>query len=639
MKRVSIFAAVALAISVLSPTWAQAAGIPLSHCESTTGNLPPANGSDNWSENHVCNDFIYPLGGRTFFFQENQSAENKKDHSYIYTYELYVQDAAKSWKDLGKAPRLVHGVLSYSTLTNFVETSQGLFLGGLFMEKDIGVCGQAACKVIQQYGTIKIDASNHVSKVTFPSLAGSDKSPGTPFASGTPNLVYFAQTQGLITTFGKKGLATSSGTIVKKGTAVIFNSLDLTTNKLSPLPQLTSMASESGVPAIGTFGSSSLLFNPSTSKIFQLFPSGKMSDLAWNTNAVYQPIKDGIVSTVENSDSIIFHLTSGENRTCDYAGGTSTLPNSNPNIIIDAESIKGSTSENTVQIPFYLGFTAQENVIRINPDCSYTFNDFGNDSSATKKFIDNITHQVSGQGSKGEILRMFTPDGYVFDKVLAASYQAAGETKEGYSGPRITCTLDQAKVAKMVSGVFAGTNYVEWKVNPTAIGSECKYPGPQKFKINFEALSISVHYIPNSETPAPTPSPTEKSSLLQAAGAGDAKWPAKCPAVTDTVGGALPKISGYKFDGAGGENYMRLTDGGSTAVTSAGNLLGCYADIPSLNGAQGNAWHIGTINRDASGLYWLNAAGVRWGLTLEGTILVTDKGNPYYSTGHQFITY
>ena len=143
---------------------------------------------------------------------------------------------------------------------------------------------------------------------------------------------------------------------------------------------------------------------------------------------------------------------------------------------------------------------------------------------------------------------------------------------------------------------------------------------------------LQSSFLPLPPKPAPSP-------ILQAAGVGDAKWPAKCPAVMDTVGGPQPKISGYKFDGSGGENYMRLVDGGSTAVTSPGNLLGCYADIPSLNGAQANAWHIGTINRDASGYYWQNAAGVRWGLTLSGTILITDKSNPYYDKGHQFITY
>ncbi len=107
----------------------------------------------------------------------------------------------------------------------------------------------------------------------------------------------------------------------------------------------------------------------------------------------------------------------------------------------------------------------------------------------------------------------------------------------------------------------------------------------------------------------------------------------------DTVGGSVPKISGYKFDGAHGENFIRLTDGAATAATSPGSLLGCYADIESLNKPIGNAWHIGTISRDASGFYWINAAGVRWGLTLSGTVLDTDKSNPYYATGHQFLTY
>jgi len=145
---------------------------------------------------------------------------------------------------------------------------------------------------------------------------------------------------------------------------------------------------------------------------------------------------------------------------------------------------------------------------------------------------------------------------------------------------------------------------------------------------SFELMSN----FPKASVPAPSP-------ILQGAGVGDSKWPVKCPAVTDTVGGAQPKISGFKFDGSGGENYMRLIDGGSSAVTTPGNVLGCYADIPSLNGAQANAWHIGSINRDASGYYWLNAAGVRWGLTLSGTVLITDKNNPYYDKGHQFITY
>jgi hypothetical protein len=93
MKRFRIFAVAILAASLVSPSAAQAAGIPLSHCETTTGNLPPANGAISWTPNGVCNDLIDSVGGRTFFFQENRTAENPKDHSYIYWTELYVQDA------------------------------------------------------------------------------------------------------------------------------------------------------------------------------------------------------------------------------------------------------------------------------------------------------------------------------------------------------------------------------------------------------------------------------------------------------------------------------------------------------------------------------------------------------------------
>ena len=152
---------------------------------------------------------------------------------------------------------------------------------------------------------------------------------------------------------------------------------------------------------------------------------------------------------------------------------------------------------------------------------------------------------------------------------------------------------------------------------------------------NCEFGDLISHKIPD----APLATGSSPSGQIQPAGIGDAKWPAKCPAVIDSVGGAQPKISGYKFDGSGGENFMRLVDGGSTAVTTPGNVVGCYADIASLNGPQANGYHIGTISRDATGYYWQNAAGVRWGLTLSGSILVTDKSNPYYDKGHNFITY
>ncbi len=639
MKKVRVFSVLAFVAALLSPSVAHAAAIPLSHCETITGNLPPTSGSVSWSANGVCNDFIYPISGRTFFFQENQTAQNPKDHSIIISTELYVQDNSKNWIDLGKAPALAWSFGSNKTFSNFVETPQGLFLGGFFTEKDTGTCGTAVCKAVKQFETLKIDSSNHVTKFTSPSVAGSNKSPGMPFSSGSSSVIYFSQPQGLITTFGKKGVATTSGQIVKKGTAFTFYSLDLTSNKLSALPQLTSIAGELGIPAIASLGSSEVLFDPIANKIFQLSNSGKISMLAWEPNEIYQPIKDGIAATAHDANSITFHLGDGQTHTCSYSGGKAPVSADGANIIVDAESFNSSDASNTVSVPFYLGTVDQANSLEITPDCSYSFKFEGSSVSDTQNFVNEITHQVSSQAPKGKILRMFTPDGLVFDKVLGASYQAAGVSSQGNTGPHVTCTVDNSQVNKMASTVFFGTNYVEWTVNPATLGAKCTYPGAQKFKIVDEAFSISVHYIPAASVPTPSPSATTRNSVIQAAGVGDAKWPAKCPAVIDTVGGTQPKISGYKFDGSGGENYMRLVDGGSTAVTSPGNLLGCYADIPSLNGAQANAWHIGTINRDASGYYWQNAAGVRWGLTLSGTILVTDKSNPYYANGHQFITY
>jgi hypothetical protein len=228
----------------------------------------------------------------------------------------------------------------------------------------------------------------------------------------------------------------------------------------------------------------------------QLFPTGKLSNLPWDTNAIYEPIKDGLVATVANEDSLIFHLTNGEDRTCSYTGKSGTLPKDLKDVPIDPESLIGSASSNTATMFFHLGFTDQNNVIHVDSDCRTSINDFGTDLVATQKFVDEISNQVSGQAAKDEILRIFTPDGYLFDKALAISYQADAFSKTNGSGPRVVCTVDQSKVNQLVKNVFAGNHYVEWKVNPTAVGAECKYPGAQNFKIVSEALAISLHFVP-----------------------------------------------------------------------------------------------------------------------------------------------
>ncbi len=128
----------------------------------------------------------------------------------------------------------------------------------------------------------------------------------------------------------------------------------------------------------------------------------------------------------------------------------------------------------------------------------------------------------------------------------------------------------------------------------------------------------------------------QKSGIVQLAGVGDPNWPAKCPAVLDIAGGEQPQVTGFFFDGTK-EEFVRLETNSATPVTSAKDLVGCYADLKSLKSSIGNTYHIGSINRDYKGYYWLNAQGVKFGLTLSGMTMITDKANPYYDEGHQFI--
>jgi len=130
--------------------------------------------------------------------------------------------------------------------------------------------------------------------------------------------------------------------------------------------------------------------------------------------------------------------------------------------------------------------------------------------------------------------------------------------------------------------------------------------------------------------------PLPKVGLIQMSGVGDASWPAKCPAVVDRGSGPQPQVTGFYFDGTK-ENFVRLEDNSSAAVTSAKNLVGCYADLKSLTSRIGNGYHVGSINRDSKGYYWQNAQGVKFGLTLAGSVLNTDQSNPYYAEGHQFV--
>ena len=110
-----------------------------------------------------------------------------------------------------------------------------------------------------------------------------------------------------------------------------------------------------------------------------------------------------------------------------------------------------------------------------------------------------------------------------------------------------------------------------------------------------------------------------------------------CPIVVNTGKENGPKVLGFKFN-ATGQNFVRIGDGTNTGVKEPAGLVGCYADFETLSDSpEGNTYAVGTINHDSTGYYWLNQAGVKWGLTLSGSIMITDNDNPYYSDGNQFI--
>ena len=432
-------------------------------------------------------------------------------------------------------------------------------------------------------------------------------------------------------------------------------------------------------------------------KFLKLLPEDKTVSLKLEDSiAGFAQIKDGLATIAQGSDTVIFYWNNGQSQKCTFGGANAALPTQSLDISRENNpTVIGSELSNTVSTHFYLTHSKSEygqvvngmsNTVNINPDCSYSYNDIGNNDVANANFRNDINHQVTNfdpreaanvtckaltpvqemllakkikgfskakclaaydssytGNSEDQSVDLTAPNGNVFDRIIRMTFDGYTVAQADGAETPADCSLNESKVSSAVSDAFFGKNSGSLDWNISAFGITCSRHG-ESVKISRGRFYISLHYVPgtSSSSPSPAPSPASnqaRTGILQAAGVGDAAWPAKCPAVTDTVGGSQPKISGYKFDGSHGENFMRLVDGGSTAITSPGNVLGCYADIPSLAGPQGNSWHIGTINRDASGYYWLNAAGVRWGLTLSGTILETDKSNPYYSTGHQFITY
>ena len=641
MKKIRIFTVLVFIATFISPTMAQAVGIPLSLCEKSTGITPPANGMETEFNNIACGDVAFSIGGRNFFFQAIQSLQNKKDHSYLYTTQLFVQNSAKAWVNLGEAPAPQFSYTHYGdSLSNFVETPQGLILGGLVAMKGIGTCGQGFCKTNFTYGTIKIDAANKVTKFVNSSVSGSNKSPGFPFASGEPNVVNFYQPLGLTWAFGKKAPTGASGKALGKGSSFNFFSIDLLTNKLSPISELTNLANVgdqrggADITPVGVLDNAAILNIPNN-KFLKLTPNGIVSPIDWRGDfGSFTQIKDGIAVSGVNSggftSNLIFHLNNNETKTCAVTGSGGPLPADNPDISLEQYgSVKGSPASNTASLTFMLGNGGIENTLSMSSDCSYSFNKIGNDVASNQKYANELVNQVSGSKPKGQTLQLSAPSGKVFDKILGVAYTANGVSTAKSSGPQLLCTLSESKTQTAVTNSFFGKDSGTLQVNPAVFGVECKNQAGEKVKTANENFSLSLHYVAQSAYAGPAPVVNDPSPVAKI-------WPAECPKVVNTAKKSEPLVTGFHFDGNGG-NFVRIASGTTTGVTSPASLVGCYADLDSLSGDDGNPWHIGTINHDKTGYYWLNAAGVKWGLTLSGSVMNTDKANPYYVTGHQFL--
>ena len=112
-------------------------------------------------------------------------------------------------------------------------------------------------------------------------------------------------------------------------------------------------------------------------------------------------------------------------------------------------------------------------------------------------------------------------------------------------------------------------------------------------------------------------------------------WQVQCPPVMDTTNSPAIQVQGFTFD-ATGQRFTRIANSAPNGSPQPGSLVACYENLVGIVGPS-PGWQIGTINRNADGYYWVNGAGIRWGLTLFGKILTTDSTNPYVDSGHQFI--
>ena len=131
-------------------------------------------------------------------------------------------------------------------------------------------------------------------------------------------------------------------------------------------------------------------------------------------------------------------------------------------------------------------------------------------------------------------------------------------------------------------------------------------------------------------------------NYLQSANAIERKkpdWLASCPEVID-VNPSLetPKTRFLRFQNTG-QVFSLLAHNSVESVREPNSIIGCYVIADAVtNRAASPEWQIGSLNRDASGFYFKNAAGITWRLLLstDGLTLETLPGSLYYKSGLGF---
>ena len=116
-------------------------------------------------------------------------------------------------------------------------------------------------------------------------------------------------------------------------------------------------------------------------------------------------------------------------------------------------------------------------------------------------------------------------------------------------------------------------------------------------------------------------------------------WLASCPEVIDTNPSVkTPKTQFLRFQNTG-QVFSLLANNSVESVVEPNSIIGCYVieDAVTNRGASPE-WQIGSLNRDARGFYFKNAAGITWRLLLssDGLTLETLPGSLYYKSGLGF---